>query len=882
MDLRSPPVSFRLAWISGPVLMRAAMAVTDSPSALALTGCQARLGEYRGVAGHWDEAIAADGSIRPHWQPLFADPLTQSKQAAQDRHDLCGRLLKEYGVTYNLPGGKEPEQRPWQLDSWPLLISAEEWSSLRVGVAQRAQLLNQILADIYGPRRLLESGDLPPEIVLANPAFLRAATHVVPAQNSYLTLYAVDVARSPNGRWWVVGDRADTPAGMGYALENRIVLSRVYPDLIQDLRVTRLARFFSGLRDRLLALAPPRGDEPRIVILTPGPFHPTHFEQVYLARYLGFSLVEGEDLTVRDRGVFLKTLSGLLPVDVILRCVRSDYCDPLELRDDSLLGVAGLLQAARAGKVVLANAIGTGAVETPALLPFLPGLCRRLLGEELLLPPVATWWCGQPEALATVLAGLDRLVIKHAFPARETEALLPGKHLPAERRSMILANPHLYVGQEFVSLSTAPTWQNQQLQPRHLMLRLYAAATGNGQYVVMPGALARAGNSPDSIIMSSETGGGSKDTWVLGDSPPDTTTLLPTGGRSSALSRAGFILPSRLADNLFWLGRYLERIEFGCRLARCVLHRLTDQTQQGQLSGLSFLLTALTAHGRIKIQTEDDEEVAEVSADPLEDAIRTAVFDPKNPRSIAADISRVERISTAVRDRLSHDAWRIVRALADSFPAIHDLSSASCEDQLAALDDVLLLLLSFSGQTMDGMTRDNGWRFLDLGRRLERAANLCDLVFHAMVDPAGEEAARLPVLLEIANSAMTYRSRYVFGPDPAPVLDLLLADESNPRSVAFQLSSLYQHLRSLRLDNETSHGDTARKGKEQRIVHAIFSRMRLIDVDALAVLKRGGRRVRLAVLLRRITHAMEDLSRALTRSYLTHAQSVRPLRGPAE
>ncbi len=855
------------------------MAVTESPGAPAPAGREARSGQYKPVPGHWDEAIVADGGVRAHWQPLFTDQLS-SPQVAQDRHDLCRRLLKEYGVTYNAPGGNESEPRPWQLDSWPLLISADEWNSLSWGVAQRAQLLNLILADIYGPRRLLASGDLPPEVVLANPAFLRAATHVVPPQNNYLTLYAVDVARSPNGRWWVVGDRTDTPVGMGYALENRIVLSRVYPDLIGELFVTRLAKFFSGLRDRLLALASTRGDEPRVVIFTPGPYHPTHFEQVYLARYLGFSLVEGEDLTVRDRGVFLKTLNGLMPVDVILRCVRSDYCDPLELRDDSLLGVAGLLQAARAGKVVVANAIGTGVTETPALLPFLPGLCRRLLGEELLLPPVATWWCGQDEALKSVTSKLDRLVIKHAFPSRDTDAFLPGKHDPAKLRAMLEANPHLFVGQEYVQLSTAPTWQNQQLQPRHLMLRLYAASTGNGQYAVMPGALARAGNSADSIIMSAETGGGSKDTWVLGETPPDTTTLLPTGMRSSALSRAGFLLPSRLADNLFWLGRYMERIEFGCRLARCVLHRLTDETQQAQLGGLAFLLTAMTEHGRVPRKEEDEEqepvEPAEVDpAEQLENAVRVAAFDPENSRSIASDVNRVERIATAVRDRLSHDAWRIVRALDDKISSQTNFETARCEDQLAVLDEILLLLLSFSGQTMDGMTRDNGWRFLDIGRRLERAADMSDLIFHAMVEPGLDESAKLPVLLEIANSAMTYRSRYVFGPDPAPVLDLLLADESNPRSVAFQLSTLYQHMRSLRVEQEASH-----KGKEQKIVHGVFSKMRLIDVDALAVLKRKSRRVRLAVLLRRIKQSMEELSRTLTRSYLTHAQTVRPMGGP--
>lgn len=853
------------------------MAATDSPGAPAAAGREARTGPYRSIPGHWDEALGAGGVVRSHWQQLFAEHKSLDPRAAQDRHDLCRRLLKEYGVTYNLPGSTDQQSRPWQLDSWPLVISADEWNSLSLGVAQRAQLLNQILADIYGPRRLLESGHLPPEVVLANTAFLRAATHVSPPQSCYLTMYAVDVARSPNGRWWVVSDRGDAPVGMGYALENRIVMNRVYPDLIHDLYVQRLARFFSGLRDRLISMAAPRSDEPRIVILTPGPFHPTHFEQVYLAKYLGFSLVEGEDLTVRDRGVFLKTLSGLVSVDVILRFVRSEFCDPLELRDNSLLGVAGLLQAARAGKVVLANAIGTGAIETPALLPFLPGLCRQLLGEELLLPPVATWWCGQEDALGTVLDGLDRLVIKHAFPEREMAAYLPGKQDPKELSAMVRANPHLFVGQEYVSLATAPTWQNGELQPRHLMLRLYAAADGNGQYVVMPGALTRAGNSPDSIIMSSETGGGSKDTWVLGNAPSDATTLLPTGGRSSALSRAGFILPSRLADNLFWLGRYMERIEFGCRLARCVLQRLTNEMQPGQLGGLQFLLAAFTEHGRVRPEDFEGEAEAESGADRLEQAVRMAVFDPENSRSLAADIARVERISTAVRDRLSHDAWRIVRALQDSFPIGLHSAKATAEDRLEALDEVLLLLLSFSGQTMDGMTRDNGWRFLEVGRRLERAADSCDLMVHAMVAPGDAEAERLPVLLEIANSAMTYRSRYVFGPDPAPVLDLLLADESNPRSVAFQLASLYDHIRSLRVEQPAGTN-----GKELKIVHGVFSRIRLIDVDALAVLKRSGKRVRLAVLLRRITRSMEELSRTLTRSYLTHAQTVRPMGGSAK
>lgn len=833
------------------------------------SAAQRSLGDYRGASNHWDEAVDAAGTIREPWRKLLEPLLAQSPQEAQERHELSRRLLKEYGVTYNSPGNEDERERPWQLDSWPLVISAQEWQWISNAVAQRARLLNAILADIYGPRRLIHSGDLPPEIVLANPAFLRAAVNLPPQDSTYLSLYAVDVARSPDGRWWAVGDRTDTPAGAGYALENRIVLNRVYPELVRDLRVERLARFFSQLRDSLLRQAR-RSSEPRVVLLTPGPYNATYFEQVYLARYLGFSLVEGSDLTVRDQGVFLKTLNGLLPVDVILRRLDSNFCDPLELKDDSLLGVPGLLQAARAGKIVLANSLGVGAVETPALLPFLPTLSRRLLGEELLLPPIATWWCGQAEARKEVEDGLERLVVKHAF--RESEVYLPGSHEIDEIKARLHSAPHCYVGQEFVNLSTAPTWQDRKLQPRHLMLRIFVAAVGNGEYAVMPGGLTRASDSAESVLFSAQTGGGSKDTWVLSEQAPDTTTLLPSGSHSAALSRAGFILPSRLADNLFWLARYLERIEFGCRLARCLLHRLTNESEQGPLEKLTCLLDVLVAHGRL---VRPEPVWRNASRGTFQAALDEALFDDENPGSIASDIGKVCRISASVRDRLSHDAWRIVRNLHDDFPRASS-DALRPEQQLAAMDRVITQLSAFSGLSMDGMTRDKGWRFLDMGRRLERTADLCDLIRYCMLEPIAEEGTRLRALLEVANSAMTYRSRYVFGPDPAPVLDLLLADETNPRSVAFQLASLYQHVRGLRAQRDPLH-----KAAEQRIVLSIFSRLRLIDVDALAVLTRRGRRTQLRTELRRITRAMEELSRSLTRAYLTHLQTARPLGGPS-
>lgn len=824
---------------------------------------------YAGVAGHFDETVDEAGAVRPAWRGWAAAFTGANLEDLQARDDMCRRLLREYGVTYNPPGTDLEQQRPWLLDSWPVLIDSAEWSNLSQAVSQRARLLNHVLADIYGPRTLFHSGDLPPEIVFANPSFLRAASGIQPTRGVYLANYAVDLARSPDGRWWVVSDRTDTPAGAGYALENRIVLSRVYPDLIRDLHVRRLARFFAQLRDTHLALAPPGVEEPRVVIMTPGPYSSTYFEQAYLARYLGFTLVEGSDLTVRDQGVFLKTLSGLLPVHVILRRVESNFCDPLELREDSLLGVPGLLQAVRAGKVAVANPLGAGVVESPALLPFLPSLCERLLGEPLLMPPVATWWCGQAAALEEVIQQLDQVVIKKAYPRRDS----PSVRATEENRDELIAelrrHPHLFVGQEFVSLSTAPAWQEGRLQPRHLMLRLYAVADANGDYHVMPGALARVAESAASVIMTEQTGGGTKDTWVLG-AAEDHATLLPTGSRAAALSRAGFALPSRLADDLFWLGRYLERIEFGARLARCLLHRLTDQTEHAQLDELHCLAELMLAHGRLS----PADLAAGWSPEQIAHLIQRATFDETNAGALIADAARVHRIGMSVRDRLAVDAWRTVHTMRDELRALARRKTLDTDAQLAALDQLLARLAMLAGHSMDGMTRDKGWQFLEIGRRLERAADLCDLLRFGMSVANDNESPRLLAMLEIANSAMTYRSRYVFGPDPAPVLDLLLADEGNPRSAVFQLAALYQHLKAIQ---PTRKGEP--RSSELRMVTTIFSEVRLVDVDSLVLVVRNGRRLRLMTLLRRLTRTMEALSQTLTRTYLTHVLSSRPMTG---
>src|ERR1700691_600578 len=538
--------------------------------------------DYRQAPGVYDEMCVESGVLRPHWDRYIASLSSLGGKELAHRWQIARQRIRENGVSYNVYGDPLGTDRPWSLDAIPMLIPDEEWSYLEAGLIQRARLLNTILADLYGPQKLLLNGDLPAALVFGNPAFWHACHDVPVPGATYLHLLAVDLARSPDGQWWVISDRTQAPSGAGYSLENRIVMAETFPDLFREFRVKRLASFFRSFRDTLLRLSPVTRDNPRVVLLTPGPFNETYFEHSYLARYLGFTLVQGGDLTVRDSRVFLKTLEGLKQVDVILRRLDDSFCDPIELRSDSYLGVAGLVEAVRAGNVAVANALGSGLIETSAFMPFLPGLCRRMLGEDMKLPAAATWWCGQPRALRYVLDHLDNLVIKPAFPSKGMEPVFGGK-LSADGRSRLIErmkdNPHEYAGQELLSLSTAPVWSEENgLTPRRVVLRVFLAAEGDS-WIVIPGGLARASSSIDTPVVSMQRGGGSKDTWVLSDGPVDTFSLQTPRDLPVTLIRGSISeLPSRAADHIFWLGRYAERSEHLARMLRCILVRLTHES----------------------------------------------------------------------------------------------------------------------------------------------------------------------------------------------------------------------------------------------------------------------------------------------------------------
>jgi uncharacterized circularly permuted ATP-grasp superfamily protein/uncharacterized alpha-E superfamily protein len=833
---------------------------------------------YLQTPGVYDEMCGAPGILRPHWDKFIHSLSALGDQELSRRWQTAKHRIRENGVTYNVYGDPLGMDRPWNLDAIPLVIPPSEWSQLEAGLIQRARLLNLILADLYGPQRLLHSGLLPAALVFANPGFWRPCHGVRVSGDTYLHLLAVDLARGPHGDWWVISDRTQAPSGAGYSLENRIVMAETFPDLFREFRVKRLASFFRSFRETLIRLSPMAPANPRVVLLTPGPFNETYFEHSYLARYLGFTLVQGGDLTVRDSRVFLKTLEGLKQVDVILRRVDDGFCDPIELRSDSYLGVAGLLQAVRAGNVAVANALGSGLIETSAFMPFFPGLSRRMLGEELKLPTAATWWCGQPAALRYVLDNLDSLVIKPAFPSKGMEPVFGGKLGPDERSRLIeqiKESPQEFAGQELLNLSSVPAWSEQHdLAPRRVVLRVYLAAKGDS-WVVIPGGLARVSPSMDTPVVSMQRGGGSKDTWVLSDKPVDTFSLQRPRDVPVELSRGAVgDLPSRAADHFFWLGRYAERSEHLARMLRCILTRLTGQlgsAEGPEWESLMKINDCLDSpHTRL---SKDELESHPDRLRDLEQEALSRIFEEQRSDSLTATLNRAGRSAAQVRDRLSSDLLRVVNQFGSLTRGTDNLAwgYVSVGDALAVLNGCIGTLASLRGIEMENMTRGPGWHFLGMGRRLERSVHLLNLFRKIIVPLTPQTWPALEMLLEVADSSMAYRSRYYTILQPAPVLDLLMNEEANPRSLAFQVKDLSEHFRSL---SGMPSGAGWPIVKQERLEEAASNLFRA-DVRKLCEPRPGGTRERLDELLAALEAALPALSNAITNAYFSHTEPER-------
>lgn len=818
------------------------------------------LGNYTPHPGVYDESVDAQGQVRPAWQRFIHGLNELGADHLERRWDQAQRQIMRDGFTFNPYESDGGTSRPWVLDAIPLLLVEQEWQEIERGLAQRARLFDLILKDLFGPHQLIRDKQLPPEALFAHPGYYPAYHGLQPADQGYLQLYAADLARSPDGMWWVVADRTRSPFGLGYVLENRIVTSRMLPTLFRQCNVQRLASFFITLKETLRERASRFKDNPRVVIWTQGTQSRTYFEDAYLARYLGYQLVEGGDLAVRENRVMLKTLGGLLPVEVAFRRLDDDDCDPVELNPASTGGVAGLLEVLRSGNISLANALGSRLVESPLFMAFLPDICRHLLGEDLLMPSVATWWCGEEPERNYVLEHLDQLIIRKAYRMADEPPVRPALLSRQDRQILvdaIKARPQEYVGQETVNRSTTPVWSRQGAVPWALALRGFLVRKGH-DYLALPGGLARAASEPTLLEQTMTTGERSQDVWILANKPIEEVSLLSPPGHQVKLRRSGAELPSRVADNLFWLGRNVERAECSARLLRTILMSITGESEYGpEVRGL---LRALAEQGQI----DPDYVIPALheALPSLEEMLPQAIFDTHLPKSLRSTIKQAFRLISIVRDRMAIDAWRIMHRIEEmSRRPMDDVS-----DVLEFLDRLILDVVAFSGLSAESMTRTQGWRFLDLGRRLERAWQTSLLLRSTLVTATEEEQPVLEAMLQAADSIMTYRSRYLATVQPAPVLDLLLTDETNPRSIGYQLAVIAQHVDELPRDEHQ-----ALRSPEQRLALSLLNVVRLADIYELSRVTQGDQRGTLDRLLKRLCDQLPQLSDAMSGRFLIHA-----------
>lgn len=820
---------------------------------------------YAPVPGVYDEMFAATGHSREHSQRML-DELNRLGTGELDRrYRQAEKLIRDNGVTFNAFDETGESSRPWNLDIVPAMLSLADFQVLERGLTQRATLLEAILDDLLGPQQLLREKTIPAEILLGHPGFHRAYHNLQPSNRRRITIYAADLARSPDGRWWVTGDRVRAPSGLGFILENRIVTSRVLPGMFRAARPRRLAPFFMRLRETLRDMAPRYRENPRTVVLSRGADSPTYFEDVYLARYLGYTLAEGGDLATRNGRIMLKTLGGLLPVEVIVRRVSDDDCDPVELKSGSLTGVSGLVDVVRNNEVVVANSLGSRLAETPALVPFLPAACRMLLGEELRLPSAATWWCGQPSALTYVLGHLDKLVIRSASIVTNTppiEAALLTQTARDELIHNLKTRPSEFVAQERIVRSTVPVWLGSTVEPWHSAFRFFLAADGDS-FQMLPGGLAR--SSPDRLALdrSMATGQRAQDVWIESDGPEESISLLRSSNVPLVLKRSGNDLPSRDAENLFWLGRMIERADGAARGLRVLLqHDMTNEDGESDVVHIALVRT-LAALGQLEPGLAVDG--LKNGLPNFEVSLPTSVFNPQESLSLKSTMDGVARLVNSVRDRLSSDAWHTLNQLRDEWnPSAAKLQRMDSTSLLLLVQRVINASAQFSGLSCEGMTRTQVWRFLELGRQIERVWHTATILQSTLVAVAVPEPLVIEVVLESCDSIMTYRGRYLSTLQAEAAIDLLVTDDTNPRSLVFQLNRIQDHVSRL-----PSAGQAV-LGQDERLAMSLHNSVRLSEPRDLAQAEDGERRS-LDRLMQRLLDQIPKLSTAISQRYLIHA-----------
>ncbi|WP_082191461.1 circularly permuted type 2 ATP-grasp protein [Cellvibrio sp. pealriver] len=808
-----------------------------------------------------DEAYDAEGRIRPYWRYLLHSLESLGQDTIEDRQKKARRILRDDGATYKIYDEPDANQS-WQLNPIPLLINSDEWNQIETGLIERAELFNLLLQDIYGERKLIRQGVIPPELLFSHQGFLRPCHRVSLSGPHQLILHGVDLVRAPDGHMRVMADRTQAPSGAGYALENRTVMNRVFPSLFRDSHVHRLSLFFSRLRQRLQELNP-NGGIARIVVLTPGTYNEAYFEHAYLANYLGFQLVQGSDLSVRNGYVWMKALDGLKRVDVILRRVDDIYCDPVELKGDSRLGVPGLLEVARMGRVAIANPLGSSVLENPALLRYLPAIARALIGRDLQLRSVKTWWCGNPDDLEYVCANLKNLLIKPTY-RRPGLYEAYGADLDETKlqawQNRIRKNPYQFAAQEYVAGAQTPTWHQGKIVPRPSVLRTFAVAS-ESSYAVMPGGLTRINLDSDKKIISNQRGSVSKDTWVLASEPEKQISLRPVDVQPTLES--GNALPSRVVENLFWMGRYAERAESALRLLRTVFiqlnrtEKLPDAVQCTLLSAITHVTSTYPGFTSLQqnlLKNPEPEMIA-------------ILLDQQRLGSVANNLIAMINSAEQVKEQLSSDTQRVINDIGDELEnlkiALEPGALSAPEEALAPL---ITTLLAFAGLIHESMTRGNGWHFIEIGRRLERALQITSSL-RALLTPRFDEPDQESLIestLLCGEALIPYRRRYQNGIHIDQGLEMIMLNNKNPRSLIYQLNQLEQHFSELPEDRDTFSA-------EHKLLLEATTALKLSDIKTLAKTT-GGIRSDLDQLLSRLQYLITNAAKTIGQRYFDHTE----------
>lgn len=820
-----------------------------------------QLQNYQGPITCFDEFRDAEKEITAPWKDIISTFQSLDSFDYSNARNAANKILQENGVNFTGIVEEESQLRPWEIDLLPVSFSEQCWDAISQGISQRAKLIESITHDLYGEGRLISSGLIPPELVFRNNDFHREF-HELPKESSQLLLYGCELGRSSSGQWWILSDRSSAPSGISYAVENRIVSSETMPEVFHRSQIQRLAPFFVQLQSTIKKISSNRQDNPSVVILSAGPKHPFYFEDVFLAQYLGYTLVEAGDLTVRRNKVWIKTLGGLIPVDVLIRRTSDQNLDPLEINNPSPHGIAGLLQAIRRKNVIVANGPEFSLLDSPVFMPFLPKLCQELLGEELKIPSIATWWCGQKQPLEYVMDRFDDLVIKPAFLRSGTQEYIVNELAEAEKvnlRERIQKDPDAFVAQEKINRSTSPSWINNSIQPGHLSLRTFAVKSDDG-FEVMKGGLVRVKSTDAPMRLSVSAGEFSKDVWVQSSTPVKSVSLLGAMQNVPRLKRANNSLPSRAADNLFWLGRYLERLEFSGRMLRKVTERLISESANQPIDDINPLISCL-AKQRIIDESLSKEE-SQIPRAQLESAWPKIVWDSEDNRRLPGLLNEVERLASILRDRMSNDFWRAISQIKKQTRPAQQPNLGQLSE---TLNNLMLSISATTGQITDGLIIGPTRQFLMIGRQLERARQISFLLKEFLTHLDDQESIQLFTALDVCNSVMTYRSRYRANIALLPVFDLLVTEDANPHSIIYQFRELERHIKSLPLKTKPPQ-----LPPELDLVRRILFQLESILPSSDRSVSWKDYRIRLEPALKHIELTVNDISDQLTEKYFVH------------